>query len=239
MCVCGVRGGWGRGAGGGISGIIVAPVAFSVVLGSVAAGSLDAAHDFVDALALLLGLLTVVGNVADGDDGDRLHRGLGKQLAGESHIEVAYPAGAQTALGGSQAEMLGGYGEVYVAVGVAVFGAHPVFFRVLQTDDVEWGSGKPFAVVASAQTGFGVIAFHDDKVPRLAVAGRGSHAHTLHDVVEVGLGDSLVSEASCGEALLGKLKEFHNRSNQKATRPIAGECRSKSLCCLYAIIRPG
>ena len=239
MCVCGARGGWGRGAGGGISGIIVAPVAFSVVLGSVAAGSLDAAHDFVDALALLLGLLTVVGNVADRDDGDRFHRGLGKQFAGESHIEVAYPAGAQTALGGSQAEMLGGYGEVYVAVGVAVFGAHPVFFRVLQTDDVEWGSGKPFAVVASAQTGFGVIALHDDKVPRLAVAGRGSHAHTLHDVVEVGLGDSLVSEASCGEALLGKLKEFHNRSNQKATRPIAGECRSKSLCCLYAIIRPG
>ena len=88
-------------------------------------------------------------------------------------------------------------------MGVAVFGAHPVFFRVLQTDDVEWGSGKPFAVVASAQTGFGVIALHDDKVPRLAVAGRGSHAHTLHDVVEVGLGDSLVSEASCGEALLG------------------------------------
>ena len=109
MCVCGVRGGWGRGAGGGISGIIVDPVVFSVVLGSVAAGSLDAAHDFVDALALLLGLLTVVGNVADRDDGDRLHRGLGKQLAGESHIEVAYPAGAQTALGGSQAEMLGGY----------------------------------------------------------------------------------------------------------------------------------
>ena len=239
MCVCGERGGCGSGASGGISCIIVGPVAFSVVLGSVAAGSLDAAHDFVDAFALLLGLLTVVGNVADRDDGDRLHRGLGKQLAGESYIEVAYPAGAQTALGGSQAEMLGGYGEVYVAVGVAVFGAHPIFFRVLQTDDVEWGSGKPFAVVASAQTGFGVIALHDDKVPRLAVAGRGSHAHTLHDVVEVGLGDSLVSEASCGEALLGKLKEFHNRSNQKATRPIAGECRSKSLCCLYAIIRPG
>ena len=239
MCVCGVRVGWGRGLGGGISSIVVASVAFSVVFGSVAAGSSDAARDFVDALALLLGLWTVVGNVADRDDGDRLHLGVGKQLAGESHVEVAYPAGAQTALGGSQAEMLGGYGEVYVAVGVAVFGAHPVFFRVLQTDDVEWGSGKPFAVVASAQTGFGVIALHDDKVPRLAVAGRGSHAHTLHDVVKVGLGDSLVSEASCGEALLGKLKEFHNRSNQKATRPIAGECRSKSLCCLYAIIRPG
>ena len=114
---------------------------------------------------------------------------MGKQLAGESHVEVAYPAGAQTALGGSQAEVLGGYGEVYVAVGVAVFGAHPVFFRVLQTDNVEWGSGKPFTVVASAQKGFGVTAFHDDKVPRLAVAGRGSHAYTLHDVGAVAYGE--------------------------------------------------
>lgn len=78
MCVCGVRVGWGRGVGCGISGIVVAPVAFSVVLGSVAAGSSDAARDFVDALALLLGLWTVVGNVADRDDGDRLHLVLGK-----------------------------------------------------------------------------------------------------------------------------------------------------------------
>ena len=135
MCVCGVRVGWGRGVGGGFSGIVVASVAFSVVFGSVAAGSLDAARDFVDALALLLGLWTVVGNVADRDDSDRLRLGVGKQLAGESHVEVAYPAGAQTALGGSQAEMLGGYGEVYVAVGVVVFGAHPVF----GSPDKPWG----------------------------------------------------------------------------------------------------
>lgn len=71
MCVSGVRGGWGRGAGGGISGIIVAPVAFSVVLGPVAAGTSDAAYDVVDALALLLGQRTVGCHMADRDDGYR------------------------------------------------------------------------------------------------------------------------------------------------------------------------
>lgn len=94
-------------------------------------------HDVGHVLALLLGCHIVGGRVAYGHDGHWLETLGGKQAAGALHVKVAYPAGAQAAFGGSQAEVLGGYSHVYIAMGMLVVGAYPVLGGVLQTHYVE------------------------------------------------------------------------------------------------------
>lgn len=154
---------------------------------SLCVSELAPGHDVGHVLALLLRCHIVGGRVAYGHDGHWLETLGGKQLAGALHVKVAYPAGAQAAFGGSQAEVLGGYSHVYIAMGMLVVGAYPVLGGVLQTHYVERSCGKPFAGITGVYQCPCLRALDDDKLPGLPVAGRRSHAHTFHDVVYVGL----------------------------------------------------
>ena len=71
-------------------------------------------------------------------------------MLAERSIEVAHPAGAQSLLGSSQAEVFCGDGDVYVAMCLSV-GAHPYFIVKHRGDDVEGCRSKPLSVVATLQ----------------------------------------------------------------------------------------
>ena len=79
-----------------------------------------------------------------------------EQLFAKGDIEVAHPARAKSLLSGSETDMLGGNGDVDVAMGLVVATAHPLLVVANATHDVDRCFGKPFAVVALAE---GCLAF--------------------------------------------------------------------------------
>lgn len=82
-----------------------------------------------------------------GDDCHSLEVGRREETAHDVGVEVADPAGAEVALGSSEAQMLGSDSHVDVAVLLVVVAACPALAVVLHAHDVERSGAKPIAVV--------------------------------------------------------------------------------------------
>ena len=115
-------------------------------------------------------------------------------------IEAAHPASAKIALRSSEAQMLGSYSHVDVAVLLVVVAACPAFAVVLHAHDVERSSAEPIAVVRLPKLFLSLLAAHDDKFPRLAVDSRRSQSDALEDVCQVVIAYRLVGIFACREA---------------------------------------
>ena len=77
-----------------------------------------------------------------------------EQLFAKGDIEVAHPARAKSLLSGSDTDMLGGNGDVDVAMGLVVATAHPLLVVANATHNVDRCFGKPLAVVTFAKGSF-------------------------------------------------------------------------------------
>lgn len=143
---------------------------------------------------------TVGSGMADGNQGHGLKTIHGKKLLDECHIEIAHPTRAKSLLGGSQTQMLRGYGHIDVAMWLVVVGTYPLATSVAKTDDIHGRRGEPTAVVALAQTSLGHFGTYYEKLPRLPVAGRRSQAHSLKHSVQLPVVDRLGRKAAHGMA---------------------------------------
>ena len=71
-----------------------------------------------------------------------------EELMAELCVEVANPAGAQTALCGCQTDVLGCNADIYDAVCVLIGLTDPLLAMIDTTDDDHGSGAEPFAVVA-------------------------------------------------------------------------------------------
>lgn len=134
-----------------------------------------------------------------GDDCHSFEVGRGEEATHDVGVEVAHPAGAEVALRCSEAQMLGSYSHVDVAVLLVVVAACPAFAVVLHAHDVKRSSAEPIAVVCLPELFLSLLAAHDDKLPRLAVDSRRSQSDALEDVCQVVVAYRLVSIFACRE----------------------------------------
>ena len=162
-------------------------------------------------LAYLGGLL--VGRVAYGNEGYGFQAfGHGNDFVELVDVEVAHPAGAKALLGGCQAEVLDGNGQVNVGMGLGVIAACPALCLGLHAEDDGRDVVYPVAVVGLLDTckEFGLAVVHEDELPGLAVDGRGCKAHTLADVVQLFRLDGTVLILAAAVACLAKVFEIHS-----------------------------
>lgn len=162
----------------------------------------DFFYNLCDILALLLCTRTILGDMSDGDDSYSLEVGRGEEATHDVGVEVAHPASAKIALRCSEAQMLGSYSHVDVAVLLVVVAACPALAVVLHTYDVEWGGTEPFAVVRLPELFSCLLAAHHDKLPRLSVDSRRCHAYALQYICKVFVAYRLVGVFACREASL-------------------------------------
>lgn len=137
--------------------------------------------------------------MSDGDDSYSLEVGRGEETTHGIGVEVADPAGAEVAFGSSEAQMLGSYSHVDVAVLLVVVAACPALAVVLHAYDVKRSSAEPFAVVRLPELFLSLLAAHNDKLPRLAVDSRRSQSDALEDVCQVVVAHRLVGIFACRE----------------------------------------
>ena len=102
------------------------------------------------------------------------------------NIKVAHPACTQASLGGCQAQMLGCYSHINVAMLFAIHLSHPALAHVILAYHIHRSCGKPLSIVAFTQSGLCLLAAHSNKLPWLKVNRRWRHAHTLHYVLKIG-----------------------------------------------------
>ena len=115
--------------------------------------------------------------------------------------QLSYPAGVQSAVSGSEAKMLHGNAEVDVTMRFAVFGTHPAAAHILETKYIQRHRLEPVAVVALPDLLFRIVGGEKKKLPWLAVAGRRSQPHAVHDILNILLADRLFRVLTHGEAL--------------------------------------
>ena len=87
-------------------------------------------------------------------------------------------------LRGSEAEVLGGNGYVYVGMVVPVATACPGLLLVLEAEDDDGGSLNPIPFVTLAYQTKPLRVVDDEESPWLVVDGRGCQSHALLDVVQ-------------------------------------------------------
>lgn len=138
--------------------------------------------------------------MSDGDDCHRFEVGRGEETAHGVGVEVAHPASAEVALRSGEAQMLGSYSHVDVAVLLVVVAACPAFAVVLHAHDVERSSAEPIAVVRLPKLFLSLLAAHHDKLPRLTVNSRRSQSDALEDICQVVVAYRLVSIFASREA---------------------------------------
>ena len=153
----------------------------------------DFFYNLCDILTLLLCTRTIVGDMSDGDDCHSLEVGRGEETAHYVGVEVAHPTSAEVAFGSSEAQMLGSYSHVDIAVLLVVVAACPALAVVLHAHDVERGSAEPITVVCLPELFLSLLAAHHDKLPRLTVDSRRSQSHALKDICQVVVAYRLVS----------------------------------------------
>ncbi len=124
----------------------------------------DFFYNLCDILALLLCTRTILGDMSDGDDSYSLEVGRGEEATHDVGVEVAHPASAKIALRCSEAQMLGSYSHVDVAVLLVVVAACPALAVVLHAHDVERSSAEPIAVVCLPELFLSLLAAHNDKL---------------------------------------------------------------------------
>ena len=113
-----------------------------------------------------------------------------EELFAMCRTEIAYPASAKAEVGGSEAQMLHGYGDVDVAVALSIL-AHPLLIVEDRRNDIHRGSGKPFPVVALTQLALAFLALDDAEAPWLLIYGRRCEAHTFLYILQLLFADSL------------------------------------------------
>ena len=138
--------------------------------------------------------------MSDGDDCHGFEVGRGVEATHDVGVEVAHPASAKIALRSSEAQMLGSYSHVDVAVLLVVVAACPAFAVVLHAHDVERSGAEPIAVVRLPKLFLSLLAAHHDKFPRLAVDSRRSQSDALEDICQVVVAYRLVGIFACREA---------------------------------------
>lgn len=137
--------------------------------------------------------------MSDGDDCHSLEVGRREEATHDVGVEVADPAGAEVAFGSSEAQMLGSYSYVDVAVLLVVIAACPALAVVLHAHDVERSSAEPIAVVRLPKLFLSLLAAHHNKLPRLAVDSRRSQSDALEDICQIVVAYRLVSIFACRE----------------------------------------
>ena len=139
--------------------------------------------------------------MSDGNDGHGFVTLNREQKLHGFDIIIAYPAGAESAVRGSETKVLHGNAEVDVTMGLAVIRTHPAAAHILETQYIHRCRFEPVAVVALPDLLFRIVGGKKKKLPRLAVAGRRSQPHAIHDILNILLTDRLVRVLTHGEAL--------------------------------------
>lgn len=107
--------------------------------------------------------------MADGNDSHGLVTLNGEQTLHGFNIIITYPAGAESAVRGSETKMLHGNAEVDVTMRLAVIRAHPTAVYILDTQHIQRCRLEPVAVVALPDLLFRIVRGEKKKLPWLAV----------------------------------------------------------------------
>ena len=119
-------------------------------------------------LSLLLSMRTILGDMTDRNDNDRLEvspLALLEILVHLLRVVIANPASTQTSFSSTQAKVLSGNGNIDVAVRFVVLLAHPVLLLVAHSHDIHRSGLKPLSVIPLLVLSLRLIRLHNKQYP--------------------------------------------------------------------------